>query len=202
MTRTFVTLALCGTALLLSSPGCKDSGVGDPCVPEQEYDPGFLGFDVDQVNVESKSFQCQTRLCLVHHFQGRVSCPFGQEADGTNPEAEGGKGCSVPGEETPITLRDASGNAVPSRVEPQCVDRTANKAVYCSCRCANLDGRTDDGANYCTCPEGFACQQLVTSIGQGDEGLTGAYCIKAGTEYNRSTACTGATCDPTNAECK
>ena len=29
-------------------------------------------------NIESRSFQCQTRICLVNHFQGRVSCPLGQ----------------------------------------------------------------------------------------------------------------------------
>jgi hypothetical protein len=90
-----------------------------------------------------------------------------------------------------------------AKVDPSCTDRTADKAVYCSCRCANIDGKTDDGANYCTCPDGFTCEQLVTSIGQGDTGLTGAYCIKNGTKYDRANACQ-LTCDPTvkNQQCQ
>jgi ankyrin repeat protein len=34
------------------------------------------------VNVESRSFQCETRLCLAANFQGRVSCPYGQSLAG------------------------------------------------------------------------------------------------------------------------
>jgi hypothetical protein len=59
---------------------CQSGGVGDPCTPEDEYDPGFAGFKVTEENIESRSFQCQTRICLVNHFQGRVSCPLGQAA--------------------------------------------------------------------------------------------------------------------------
>jgi hypothetical protein len=58
---------------------CESGGVGDPCVPEDEYNPDFAGFKVTEENIESRSFQCQTRICLVNHFQGRVSCPLGQE---------------------------------------------------------------------------------------------------------------------------
>ena len=86
------------------------------------------------------------------------------------------------------------------QVLPQCSQRTADKAVYCSCRCQNLNQQTNDGANYCTCPDGFTCTQLVTSIGQGDTGLTGAYCIKDKTAYDSTTAC-AATCDPQTATC-
>ena len=59
--------------------GCPSSGVGDQCIPEDEYKENFAGFKVTEENVESRSFQCQTRICLVNHFQGRVSCPRGQE---------------------------------------------------------------------------------------------------------------------------
>jgi hypothetical protein len=60
--------------------GCPSGGVGDPCVPEDEYKENFSGFKVTEENIESRSFQCQTRICLVNHFQGRVSCPNGQGA--------------------------------------------------------------------------------------------------------------------------
>ena len=71
--------------------GCPSSGVGDPCIPEDEYKENFSGFKITEENVESRSFQCQTRICLVNHFQGRVSCPRGQYApvtcDPANPSA-------------------------------------------------------------------------------------------------------------------
>ncbi len=183
----------------LFATGCKASGIGDPCTPEQEYEPTFNGFDREEVNVESKSFQCQTRLCLVNHFQGRVSCPYGQDESG-KPVAGRTDPCYVPGTKDLITGRvDDKGAPIDPKkkatVQPQCTDRTADKAVYCSCRCANLENRTDDGANYCKCPDGFACTQLVTSIGQGDTGLTGRYCIKVKTEYDRNNSCQ-VTCDP------
>ncbi|RYG15567.1 hypothetical protein EON82_26085, partial [bacterium] len=169
---------------LVTAPGCKTTGVGDPCTPEQEYDKSFGGFAVDEVNVESKSFQCQTRLCLVNHFQGRVTCPYGQSESQAGPVGADGttavNGCLTP---AGIPVDGKAGDTVvdvskAAKVEPQCTDRTADKAVYCSCRCANVDGKTDDGASYCSCPDGFACEQLVTSIGALDTGLTGAYCIK------------------------
>lgn len=58
---------------------CETGGIGDPCVPEDEYLGEFSGFQVSQENIESRSFQCESRICLVNHFQGRVSCPQGQQ---------------------------------------------------------------------------------------------------------------------------
>ena len=81
MIRSFLTAILLGGVLIMASPGCGDEGIGDPCTPEQEFDATFNGFDVKEVNVESKSFQCRTRLCLVNHFRavGRISIvEFGQ----------------------------------------------------------------------------------------------------------------------------
>src|SRR6478609_5570675 len=137
MTRAIVTALLLVVGLLLASPGCGDEGVGDPCTPEQEYDPTFNAFDEKEVNVESKSFQCRTRLCLVNHFQGRASCPYGQSQSGDAPP--GAKICTVPGTDTAIVgAKDSTGGFVDpkkqSLVQPQCVDRAADKAVYCSCR--------------------------------------------------------------------
>jgi hypothetical protein len=210
---------------VISGTGCSATGVGDPCIPEQEYDPTFPGFDEREVNVESKSFQCETRLCLVNHFRGRVSCPYGQNqaasnADlsptGANPEpcnnskpADQNSACCTPGiyakvlPTTNVTMGGGDGGmAMPGtdyEVKPNCTDRTANVAVYCSCRCANVDGKTDDGANYCSCPDGYDCSQLVAQTGVAGENLTGAYCVKHNTQYNPLTSCTGtAGCDPTN----
>ncbi len=195
---------------VIAGTGCSTTGIGDPCIPEAEYAPDFLGFDQQEVNVESKSFQCETRLCLVNHFRGRVSCPYGQSpqangSDGTAPGTSAtstftcnGKGapsaentpCCLPGVDQPV-LSDADVNTgkppSQSRVAANCVDRTADKAVYCSCRCENINGKTDDGAVYCQCPSGFTCSQLVQPIGQGNAGLTGGYCIKNKTDYTTAS---------------
>ncbi len=214
----FATLAAFVAITSVSAQGCKASGVGDPCIPEQEYDPTFLGFDPQEVNVESKSFQCLTRLCLVNHFRGRVTCPYGQDKTGTMlPGIDGASSgafppggdlqkppnpvgpCLIPGGTNPAT-DNITGNlttdpADGAQVHPQCIDREAANTVYCSCRCADANGKTDNGV-FCTCPDGFTCSQLVNPVGVTDVGLTGAYCIKKGTDYQSFSACDLA-CDPT-----
>jgi hypothetical protein len=227
MTRSFFSVVMVTVAVMALSPaflqGCSQTGVGDPCTPEQEYDPTFLGFSVGEVNVESKSFDCQTRLCLANHFQGRVTCPYGQTKAGAAPATNGSAlyndtagnpigPCELPFS-GPVTGGNipagsaivGSGNAVDGElVLPQCLDRTgggnAPSAVYCSCRCANVNGETNDGAVYCACPQGFACTQLVSPIGTSNEGLTGAYCILNNTVYNSLSAC-GNTCSASKANC-
>jgi hypothetical protein len=199
MTRSILAaLAAVAAVTVLSGTGCNSTGVGDPCVPEQEYDPTFLGFNVQEVNVESKSFQCQTRLCLVNHFQGLVSCPYGQDSQG-NPPPGAKTACLTPGIQQKVTGNPADPKTG-ATVQPTCADRTADKAVYCSCRCANVDGQTNDGANYCTCPDGFKCTPLVSSIGAADQGLTGSYCIKTGTEYDPNKSC-GSECEASAKNC-
>jgi hypothetical protein len=199
--RPLLTVALIGGSLLLltaPSPGCADEGIGDPCIPEQEFNPDFLGFDAKEVNVESKSFQCRTRLCLVHHFQGRVSCPNGQNTEGEPPPGVGA--CTVPGTDTKIVGAKEGNDFIDPRkkseVKAQCLDRVAPSAVYCSCRCADINGQRPGDQTFCDCPDGFQCERLVTSIGQGNEGLTGSYCIKRGSQYDPTTACTQGNCDP------
>lgn len=186
----------------------EDGGaaLGAGCVPEQELDKSFLGFSLTEVSLESKTFSCASRICLVNHFQGRVTCPYGQSADGGGyPPATG---CTIPGTDTAVDGKDSNGTVVdPTKqaaVEAQCVHRTPSEAVVCSCRCANASGGVDDAGPYCTCPSGFDCTQLVPGIGVADQGLTGAYCIKSGTEYDPldGSACGPTTlCDPKVASC-
>lgn len=157
----FKTCSLAAGMLLCATLHCGPAvaeGVGDPCVPEQEGDPGFAGFSEQEVNVESKSLQCETNLCLVNHFRGRTDQPQG---------GQNGSTC----------------------VNAQCADRPVDRAVYCSCRCANAQGETNDGSVYCGCPESFECAQLVADIGGPDQGLTGGYCIKKGTSYEPALSC-------------
>ena len=139
MTRSIFAVIAVGMAVgVLSGTGCNQTGVGDPCTPEQEYDPTFQGFNEKEVNVESKSFQCQTRLCLVNHFRGRVSCPYGQKNSMTPPGGAKTQ-CLIPGTTDPTNSQNLiTGNPMDmangQTVQAQCLDRDANHAVYCSCR--------------------------------------------------------------------
>jgi len=197
MTRSILGgLAAAATLVAIMGTGCQSTGIGDPCTPEQEYSAQFIGFSSQEVSTEGESFQCQTRLCLVNHFQGRVSCPYGQNAMG-NANAPATDACITPGIGAPVTgPLDTSGKPVDPKagktVKAQCLDRTADKTVYCSCRCADLNGSTANG-NFCKCPDGFTCTQLVSSLSASDDqGLTGAYCIKAGTAFSDSATSSSA----------
>jgi hypothetical protein len=175
--------------------GCRSSGVGDPCTPDAEFKADFAGFSLKEVTVESKSFQCQTRICLVNHFRGRESCPLGQDKDGSGPV--GKPACVIPGTPEPVTGPVNAANApADSRkgkcVQAHCEKRQPKDAVYCSCRCADVNGNKE-GGNFCACPDGFTCEQLVTSTGTGNEGLTGGYCIRQGTKYDPNSDPCGAT---------
>src|SRR4029077_6934485 len=103
MTRSILGgLAAAATLVAVLGTGCQSTGIGDPCTPEQEYSATFIGFSSQEVSTEGESFQCQTRLCLVNHFQGRVSCPYGQESSG-NPTGPAANACSTPGIGSPVT---------------------------------------------------------------------------------------------------
>jgi hypothetical protein len=160
----FVATVLLGGGL----PCCQAAGVGDPCVPEDEYQAFFSGYELTELDLETRSVQCATRVCLVNHFQGRVSCPYGQSLANGAPAR-----CHIPGTSGPA-------GAIRVDVRPQLTNRRADDAVYCSCRC---DG-PDPLARYCHCPEGFACTELMRDVGLGSAELSGSYCIKAGTAYD------------------
>lgn len=176
----------------LTALGCDSGGIGDPCTPEDEYQQTFNGFAETEVNVESKSFQCETRVCIVNHFKGRVSCPYGQkQADIDTLPPDAATRCRVPGTNGKHCLNgtdqvDCTGSAgnidaITVPVAPQLLDRTAQDTVYCSCRCKG----PDPNANYCECPSGYECSELVKELGlPGRAQLAGSYCIKQGTEYS------------------
>lgn len=282
MTRSILSglLGLLSVAILGSVPlACQSGGVGDPCIPEDEYDPAFAGFKVTEENIESRSFQCQTRICLVNHFQGRASCPAGQGTptycagegaqcpDGAQtcvlssvfaPECDSNEQCASGqcnvqrGVCECIDVTDCPGNAdpaawscskapddpngpqlcrshicfdeakgcqdpaaspeenkdkaccVPGTNKPiaapvcgQCASRNAENAVYCSCRCGAAEGSdsaADENFNFCTCPDGFSCEEIRPNLGLGDQQITGKYCIKTNTRYEASTQDIQKTC--------
>ncbi|HTQ45614.1 MAG TPA: hypothetical protein VMI75_22800 [Polyangiaceae bacterium] len=188
--------------------------IGAACIPSQELSTTFLGFDEREVVLDEGNDACGSGVCLVNHYRGRVTCPYGQNATatgaglsptGANEPCKGTKpgdqnsACCTPGSDRPVLASQDVGSAMPtqSQVQPACPDRPSAKTVTCSCRCANAAGKTDDGAQYCSCPGGFACTQVVPELTVGDP-LAGAYCIANGTAYDSLTSCTGlAGCDPT-----
>jgi len=149
--------------------GCEAGGVGDPCIPDpEEYVATFPSFSVGEVNITSRSYECESRVCLVNNFQGRVSCPYG--TNGPNPDPASrvvnhDEQCQLPGGLGQVQVA----------VRAQRLERRPEDAVYCSCRCAG----PDPNARYCECPAGFECRELVRS-GQA-QGLAGSYCIRSGT---------------------
>lgn len=152
---------------------CESGGVGDPCVPEDEYNPDFAGFKVTEENIESRSFQCQTRICLVNHFQGRVSCPLGQReptsCDGPGQDAVCGTGsrCVEAATLSPDCDPDAA-----DKGESQCAGfGGVCNAKTRSCQCTTT---TDCPTGYCD-PATNLCKTYVChatgncQIGGADE---------------------------------
>src|SRR5262249_24141017 len=169
-------------SLSLGSVACSPVAVGDPCTPEQEFAVNTGGANPDDLTIDVNSVQCETRVCLSLYFQGRVTCPFGNNAalsqtgtcsqvgdhrnwytlDGT---ASGQLCCPVPG--------DAEQTPIRSPVSAQCGKRQVGDSVYCSCRCDipdpnSIPGITDQEKNeldkskvqLCDCPSGYACVPL------------------------------------------
>jgi hypothetical protein len=160
--------------------------IGTPCLPSQESSSTVDGFSSGEVTLTST--QSGAPACLVYHFRGLVTCPYGQSATGKAPT------CASP-------CTTISGQPVVGPVAPQCADRPASKVVLWSCRCANAQGRTDDGDAYCTCPSSSACTQVIASIGASEDNFSGAYCLPPGVVSDGGTTCS-VSCDPTTVPCR
>ncbi len=182
----------------------KNAQIGQPCAPAVEDSEAFLGFSAAEVSVELPDPNADpgVLVCLVNHFRGRASCPYGQSSDGTQlPSVDGATGGPFPSGvgacRTPLGTAVTGNPSDPQRgalVEPQCVDRRAARTVTWSCRCAHADGSR--GATDCACPGGTDCLQLVPSIGAPTTGdVSGAYCVPTGSAYDPMSAC-AEPCDP------
>ncbi len=71
-------------AIVVVSAGCGETAVGDPCVPEQVPEGGFLA---SETYLELSSVQCATRFCLVRELAG--------DPNNVEPECSGGTATCV-----------------------------------------------------------------------------------------------------------
>jgi hypothetical protein len=183
----------CGGTTAGETQAESAASVGVPCTPSPELSASFAGFNEREVTLDENNAACSGDVCLVNHFQGLTTCPYGQDKDGQPVAPQ--TACTVPGTGAPVRPNDGPSGQT---VQPSCVDRRASDSVYCSCRCANAAGSTNDDAEYCTCPSGYACTQVVPEVQAGDP-RAGAYCIPSGTAFDPNAVC--ASCDPTTNNC-
>ncbi len=190
MTRLSLVSGLAVLVLGALALGCKAGGVGDPCIPNLEYSASVPGFVETEPLIEDRSFQCETRVCLVNHFQGRVTCPLGNadctKADDCKVSSGGEKRCFVPG----------TNQEVKALVKPQCSFR--RDSVYCSCRC----GGTDSAAKYCECPEGYDCEEVGGSLDPNLVRPGDKYCVKRGNKWVGESCTFSSWCDRDDDPCQ
>ena len=162
----------------------SQSVIGRPCVPQDESFESFPSYAVSEVVIWENEEQCDGLICLVNHFQGRVTCPYGQTQDEIDTLAPSDPArCRLP-RKSGATPAEAL--SVPAA--PQLVQRRAADVVLCTCQC----GGRPDPADNCTCPAGMVCSQV------GFGGAT-SYCVRAGTEYE-PTEPPGPTCDKSSTD--
>ena len=148
----FGALALLG----FLATACADEGVGDPCIPETipctpavGDTPKKCGFNLQESYIESSSVQCRSRLCIVHKLDN--------DSNGT-----------VPADPTQICPEGAS---KADRAAGCVTEGEVSDSIFCTCRC---DGPSTS-VEFCQCPDGFACQEVLTL---GGDGIRGSYCVK------------------------
>ncbi len=150
---------------------CEAGGVGDPCIPNAEFSPDYPGATESGAEIEDRSFQCDTRVCLVNHFRGRVTCPFGNNKGDRGPVSQS----AYTGDDRDECYVPGTSQIVTEEVNSQCKPR--KDEVYCSCRCAG----DDDNAKYCECPDGYTCATVTNSLDPTLVAPGDKYCVKKGT---------------------
>jgi hypothetical protein len=131
---------------------CTDDGVGDPCIPETIpcSDPDSngdrkCGFNLQESYIESSSVQCRSRLCIVHKLDNK--------SNGATPA-------------DPRLICDGEDR------DNGCVTEAEfSQSIFCTCRC---DGPSTS-VDFCECPDGFSCEDVLQL---GGDGIRGKYCVK------------------------
>jgi hypothetical protein len=133
------------TVLALAASACEDLGVGDPCIPERIPCSKDKGCGYDQTESYIESSSVQCRSRL---------CIVHKLDNGNN----------TVGDPT-VLCDDDPDNA--NCVHPENLD----ESVYCTCRC---DG-PKTSVQFCECPHGFECTEILKL---GGDGIKGSYCVR------------------------
>jgi hypothetical protein len=176
MTVTSV-VAACSTPVEAGTPR-PESEVGLSCTLDDERQPSFRGASESEIMLQGEPDD--SSLCLVNHFRGRVSCPYGQSQADYDSYAAG----AIDSTDPRLCRIYGGTEVVEGPVPPQIVERRPDLSVYRSCRCAGADGLRDDGTAYCDCPSGFTCSKLIDALPFPGADYTGSYCIVMGTEFD------------------
>jgi hypothetical protein len=151
-------------------------GTGDVCISEAENEPNFTGFTSSETLIETASPACATGICIVHAFQGRVSCPYGQES--------AGGGC----------VTALAGDPVTVAVAPQLVARPPSIASICSCACQG-----EGPGPFCSCPSSMECANVLGEPPPALGETWDWYCVAK--ETVRRQPPTGELCDASRSNC-
>ncbi len=185
-------VVLIGAFAALALVGCPNKGIGDACTPEDEFKEGFAGFTLESAFIESRSFQCQTRLCLVNHFQGRTSCPKGQPAPkncNDNPKGcDAGETCKAAG----VIVNDCDPTPCGNGVDPTNCNAAGGKNKACGDRVCNRDGRFCE-CQSSDCPTGYYCDAKPKGTGLCTTRVCSGkgHCFVPGTEIPIAVAVCG-----------
>lgn len=228
MNRSFLYgfVGLVGVAAMGLVPlACQAGAVGQPCTPEDEYSFRFPGFKLTEDVIESRSFQCATRICLVNHFQGRVSCPLGQPApkdkngqpyctqDPDSCDTAAGYECVLAGSYSPSCTYVENGDEDDAFCASQGAGGKCNPAGFCECASvadclglaefASCDAKTKQCVSY-ACHKPNECQRELAP-GESKSVNAGKACCVPGTDTPVTTPvcgqCVGANQDsPRDAE--
>jgi len=156
-------------------------GLGEPCTPKVEGDSGFSSFMAGSMLLETGAPGCASGSCVVHNFQGRVSCPYGQSEE----QAQTDPACFVPVTRAPVRVA----------VEPQLLSRPAEAAAICSCQCD-----APSGGPFCECPDSMECAPLLDALSIGSSRPVGSYCVPQGSLV-AETGRDGPVCDASLENC-
>jgi hypothetical protein len=129
--------------------------IGAPCPPIEEEKPTFQGFGILEESIVSRFPVCGNGgVCLVNHFQGRVSCPFGQDAPKRCTAV--GMGCFGGAVCVPVLIGAPSCDPSASAAEQaaQCSGAGACNAEGKFCECTPdscpSDSECDENTKRCT----------------------------------------------------
>lgn len=195
-------LLVVATFAALALVGCPNSGVGDPCTPEDEYKEQFSGFTLQSAFIESRSFQCETRLCLVNHFQGRTNCPLGQPKPKNCNPVSGKDGACDAADETcrkaGVIIDDCDPTACGTPgADPANCNANGGKNAACGGLVCDKDGRfcrcTSGacGEDYFCDPTSNLCTTKVCATKPKADSETDPHCFIPGTDIPIAVAVCG-----------